>query len=233
MRKLSNYFSVFLLAMFFMIGSINAQDIKLSNGYYFHEELILPSVEAEFPEDAATVQAAFKDFMEPTHIVNLETANLGKQGRYLFAEDVVVPTLDNRKIDMFISVKDKYKSEGSTMHFAVKQHDENYVDRWYDRDTYNDMRNIVLGFIHNHYPSYYKEEISSSQETIADLSDNAEMIESEIKETRSEIDERYNQIRVLSRKLVNMRKQMQSLEMEIKKELNQLEYEQDTYLEIK
>lgn len=234
MRKLSSYFNLLLFTAFvFTMSNVTAQEIALSNGYYFSEDRILPSVEAIFPESAEKVQQAFEYFTESTYNIDLQSANLGKQGNYLYAEDIILPALAKREVDLFVSVKNRQDASGSVMHFSVKQFNDDYVDKWYNPDTYTDMRNMVLGFMHYHYPNYYEQEMSERQAIIADLNTNANMIESEIDDTQEMIDKRYDQIRVLSRELVSMQQQMRALEMQMKTELNKLEKDQEVYLEIK
>ncbi|MEM9990411.1 MAG: hypothetical protein AAF738_01540 [Bacteroidota bacterium] len=209
------------------------QDIALNNGYYIDQGQLLPSVETTFPEKSTIVQTALKEFLSSTYDMDLNSADLGKRGKYLYTENALIPALEQREVDVFIKFKDMPNTDGTLMHFSVRQHDDDYVDKWYDSNTYNDMRNMVLGFIHYHYPEYYEAEVVSHQETIASISKNASQIESEIADTRAAIDTRYDQIRVLSRKLVDMRKQMMALEMQMQNELKALESDQTIYLNIK
>lgn len=229
MKKLLSYLGLGLMMLLFC-ANMNAQDVMVRSSFYWNENVISPSIRATFPKEASDVQQAFQEFVSNSYDLYLKTANLGENGRYLYADNILFKELSPNKVDVLIRLQNN--NDGSTMHFSVKKENDNYVNAWYNPDQFEDMRNIVLGFIHNYLPDYYDVKVSERQDNLADLSQSARYVKAEIKENQEEIVDKYQDIAKLSSEILDMRKQISELEAMMNVELDELEEEYNTYLEL-
>lgn len=218
-----------LVAMVGFIGTTFAQELTVRSAFYSDDEGIYPSVEAKFPVSAEEISEDFEQFVEDTYNIVLKEANLGRKGYVLYANDILFREIDPNEVDVYINIVDNSDNESSTLDFVINRGGD-YIDKWYDKDAYQDMRNLMLGFVYNKFPEYYSEEVSKGQVALQNLDGQADVIEEQLDDKRSQLDERYMQISKLSSEIINLKKNLRELEFKMQAELDEVEKDNSIFL---
>ncbi|MFK7935410.1 MAG: hypothetical protein AB8G22_17985 [Saprospiraceae bacterium] len=205
----------------FLSSNVTAQRISVGESEMTLNERPQSCVEVTLEPEVKEVKKAFKDFMDDNYDVNLKGIGFLSNKDVLTAEQVNIPTVSNKTMDLsakVIEVQDKTQMcvAGSFGYdIAIDQAD-------YYRE-YRSLRGIVLDFLDGYLPEYYQNRVDEKAEVVADLKDERQDLNEDIADNEEEIEKLKKENEDLRKELDQTKKDLETQTANLEKRRNSLE----------
>jgi len=176
-----------LIASVLYIGSATGQVLAYNNTYLQYEEEQVQSVEVILRPGVELIEDKFNDWLKENHDVKLDQKKfIFFDKEYLTANEVIIPKISDRKIDLKVKVQSTTNDKTQLNIFASFGYN-NWVSESNYPKEFAALEELTYAFVKKYLPKYYNEEIENKQSQIRELIKDNEKIQEDINANKEEM----------------------------------------------
>ena len=214
---------IFSLISFVLLGmtSLQAQRIEISDAQVNHDDKRQACVKVLIDPQPKAVKKAFESFMDDRYDVNMKGIGFLSNKDVLTAEAAKLPAISDKQLDFYARVVENGKGSEMCV-FASLGYDIHITPEDYPR-RYKAMKGIVLDFLDQYLPTYYKGRIEDSREWVEDLANERENLKEDIADNKEEMEDLRQEIEDLTKENQELAKQLDETKNKLLKAGEQLD----------
>jgi hypothetical protein len=219
MKKLALILILNIAFLSFATGQI----LAFNNAYLEYEEEQVQSVEVILKPNVDLLEDKFNAWLKDNHDVKLDQKKfIFFDKEYLTANEVIIPKISDRKIDLKVKVQSTPNDKTRLNVFASFGYN-NWISESEYPEEYAALEKLTYSFVQKYLPEYYNQKIENNQTQIIDLKEDNNDILSTIKSNKEEM----ANLEKTNNELLADWKDNKSKLQTLKVKLDQLEYEYD------